>query len=324
MKGVGYLANEKIISFIPSSLKLQEYLTKLRIPLALVQKTLDKVPYDRYLIKIDPPEGLRFKCVSKQKYLNTLKRKGLPSTSIFIDYESWFYTLKISYQEKPELDLFFDDIKRFGTIKDIYFFGDFTGELKSELHKIRKFTNKIIECYAHESKEYSDVIMLDYIYRYVNDFPSIEQYIIFTNDGHFSPVITTLQSNFNKKVITVGIENQTNLLLYSISMHHLSITPSIIKDIEKYWYGMLRSMLVSENNGKFLTFSSTLDYNIKRGLSENIAYNALQRLIAQGYIDFEEVVRSRCTISVMYPNWARLKEDGIFDFENPLVKLQNS
>jgi len=310
------LSNEKIVGFIPASIKLTKILIELKIPIDIVQKTSDKVNYDRYLIKSGSGNKMNFKCVSKQKYFKSLKKNSLPTTSIFIDYESWFYSLKLHYHERPDLTNFFDDINNFGTIKHIFFFGNFTEEMKGELVKIRKFTNNIIECYGHETKEYSDVIMLDYIYRYVIDFPQIEQYVVFTNDGHFLPMINTLQNNFGKKVITTGIQHQVNLLLYSASKHHLSIIPNLLKDVEKYWSDILKGMLYSENKGKLLTYTSTLDHTIRRGLEENIAYAALQKLIDEEYIDFEEVDISGRKMSVMYPNWAKLKKDEVFDFES--------
>jgi len=310
------LVNEKIVGFIPSSIKLTDILNDFKIPFNLIQKTTIKTNYDRYLIKTGTNVNIKFKCVSKQKYFGYLKKNGLPISSIFIDYESWYYNLKLNFKEKPNLKDFFDDMSNFGTIKHIYFFGNFTEEMRGELVKLRRYTNNIIECYGHETKEFSDVIMLDYIHRYAIDFPQVEQYIIFTNDGHFLPVINTLQNYFNKKVITVGIQNQVNLMLYAVSQHHISIVPNLLKDVEKYWFDMLKSILHSENNGKLITFTSTLEFNIRRGIEENAVYSSLQKLIKGGYIDFEDVDISGRLISIMYPNWAKLKVDGIFDFES--------
>ena len=124
--------------------------------------------------------------------LFSCRRSRKPTASVFVDYEHWSFSLNQLYNLKPALKEFFDEIKEMYEVNRIYFFGDFSnGRLASTLDDIRAFTNNIIDTRSSTGvpkKDFTDFIMLDYIYQDVDLSPKSEVYIIFSGDGHFSSV----------------------------------------------------------------------------------------------------------------------------------------
>lgn len=306
-----------IIAIVPANHNLKDVLKELNINIKINTKNITK--YDRYLLKTIKGNEIIYTCVSKNKYDKDQLIKKIkktidiyPITSIFIDYESWYYTLKKQFHEKPNLKSFFNNISYFGNFKDIIFFGNFAEEMKTELMKIRTYSNNIIECYSYEKKDFTDFIMVDYIYKYVVNNTDVQQYILLSNDGHFIPLLNYLKNNLKKIIITVGIENAYNTTLFNMSDYNYIIYSNYGEEVKQYWPKMLQRMYYVENKGKLLTFSGTVEANRMAGIDENVAYSALQKLIEAGYIDFDTVNYHNKNITVMYPNWPKLKEDNVF------------
>lgn len=126
-------------------------------------------------------------------------------TVVFVDYESWFYGLHNQYNAETDVAGWFKKLKVRGQIIEIYIFGDFEGNksIAQDRLKLRTLTSNIIDCANFESKkDYTDFIILDRIYQTIIRDSSIQQYIIFTGDGHFSNVSAFLK-NFEDKVVGI-------------------------------------------------------------------------------------------------------------------------
>lgn len=126
-------------------------------------------------------------------------------TVVFVDYESWFYGLHNQYNAETDVAGWFKKLKTRGQIIEIYIFGDFEGNksIAQDRLKLRTLTSNIIDCANFESKkDYTDFIILDRIYQTIIRDSSIQQYIIFTGDGHFSNVSAFLK-NFEDKVVGI-------------------------------------------------------------------------------------------------------------------------
>jgi hypothetical protein len=132
-------------------------------------------------------------------------QNGTLRTIVFVDYESWFYGLHNQFNAETDLINWFKNLKTKGTLDDIYIFGDFENNkmIAQDRLKLRTLTSNIIDCSNFESKkDYTDFIILDRIYQTVIRNDLIEQYIIFSGDGHFSNVAAFLK-NFKDKVVGV-------------------------------------------------------------------------------------------------------------------------
>lgn len=124
---------------------------------------------------------------------------------VFVDYESWFYGMHNQYNAETDVSGWFKDLKTKGLIDDIYIFGDFENNkmIAQDRLKLRTLTSNIIDCANIESKkDYTDFIILDRIYQTVIRNDMINQYIIFSGDGHFSNVSAFLK-NFKDKVVGI-------------------------------------------------------------------------------------------------------------------------
>ena len=53
-------------------------------------------------------------------------------TTIFVDYEAWFYGCKNQYQTEPDVIDWFNHVKDKGLIDDVSFFADFSHEAIKE------------------------------------------------------------------------------------------------------------------------------------------------------------------------------------------------
>lgn len=76
------------------------------------------------------------------------------------------YTLERIYGLRPNIDAWFNDLKKRCILEEVIFFANFSKfkEKEQETKRIRAFTNKIIDTYnpdSHFKKGYTDFIILD-------------------------------------------------------------------------------------------------------------------------------------------------------------------
>ncbi|MBR4941316.1 MAG: NYN domain-containing protein, partial [Clostridia bacterium] len=152
----------------------------------------------------------------------------------FVDYEHWYISLDSMYnRQKPDLASWFADLSERGRVVDAIFFGDFSkGGMKSEISRIRLFTNKIIDtCNPNpkSNKDFTDFIILDNIYQRAMASDDIDMFVIFSGDGHFSSVAAFLKTNLNKEVGIYGIGGATSRQLRDTGDWYVEIPNGLTK-----------------------------------------------------------------------------------------------
>jgi len=75
-------------------------------------------------------------------------------TTVFVDYETWFYGCRNQYQTDPDVADWFNHVKDKGQIDDVLFFADFSHEsIKDHIVKLRNISNSIIDCSKGEKNQ---------------------------------------------------------------------------------------------------------------------------------------------------------------------------
>ena len=140
--------------------------------------------------------------------LGLLRRKK-PTVSVFVDFEHWCYSLDNLFNMRPDVAGFYALVAKEYTIKNVYFFGDFTSPgLRAEVDKIRAVTNNIIDTQNSSQrvkKDFTDFIILDNMYQKALSSDDIDVFILFSGDGHFSSVTSFLKNFYHKQVVIYGV-----------------------------------------------------------------------------------------------------------------------
>ena len=119
---------------------------------------------------------------------------------------------------RPQIKEWRDMVAKKYNIREILFFGDFssTAGMKYEIPRVREITNMVIETQntsPHYKKDFTDFIMLDYIYQRAMSADDIDTFIIFTGDGHFSSVVRFLVNVCKKEVGIYAVRDSLSTLL---------------------------------------------------------------------------------------------------------------
>ena len=151
---------------------------------------------------------LMIKLFGKRKFGKS--ENGLPKAVAFVDYEHWYISAEKLHNQKPDIQSWFDDLKKRCNIVEVVFFANFSKfrEKEIETKRIRAFTNKIIDTYnpdQHYKKDYTDFIILDNIYQKAFQEDSADLFIIFSGDGHFSSAAAFIRNFCNKQVGIYGV-----------------------------------------------------------------------------------------------------------------------
>ena len=137
------------------------------------------------------------------------KKSKHPKCMAFVDFEHWYIALERQYGVKPDLKGWKADLMAKYEVEEIAVFGDFSNVgLRGELDKIRDITQMVFDTKnssEHYKKDFTDFIMLDYIYQKAMTRKDIDTFIIFTGDGHFSSVVRFIINQCHKKVGIYGI-----------------------------------------------------------------------------------------------------------------------
>lgn len=225
-------------------------------------------------------------------------------TIVFVDYESWFYGLHNQFNAETDVTGWFKNLKTKGMIDDIYIFGDFENNkmIAQDRLKLRTLTSNIIDCANFESKkDYSDFIILDRIYQTVIRNDLIEQYIIFSGDGHFSNVAAFLK-NFKDKVVGVyAVLGTLSSQLKNSASWVETVSPSgagespesnvqigFFEEKDENYYKNLVLSYIRENEASptFIpTFTNTVaNVSANNSVSREIISNTLKKLIEEDVV----------------------------------------
>ncbi len=234
---------------------------------------------------------------------------------IFIDYEYLYISFKKQYSTPPMLHDICDEFKKNGKVSKIYVFGDFTKpELSQERNRVRTVTSNIIDCGNESSllkKDFTDFIMLDHIYQELIQNPSVEQYIFFTGDGHFSSSATFLRNFMEKTVGVYGIAGSLSRQLRDCSSWTKELY-AIDGDELEYQTNLLKNLKSAENKGLIPTFMKTIEHTIRSYGGDQYRYEQiLHNLIDQGYINYDlcRAFADRGEFRMLAVNWERVNKE---------------
>ena len=145
-------------------------------------------------------------------FLNLFKAKKKSNALVFVDYEHWHVSIYKNYASRPEIKAWKNALDQKYNIVDMFFFGDFSNSgMRYDIQKIREVTNNVIETQntsQHYKKDFTDFIMLDYIYQRAMSSKNIDTFIIFTGDGHFTSVVKFLTNVCKKEVVVYAVRDR--------------------------------------------------------------------------------------------------------------------
>lgn len=237
----------------------------------------------------------------------------------FVDYEHWYISLDKHFHIKPNIKAWVDELGSKYNILELTFFGDFSSiGMQNEMHKIRGFTNKIVETKngsAHYKKDFSDFIILDHIYQSAMSRKDAQVFIIFTGDGHFSSVALFLKNTCKFDVGIYGVKSGFSSQLKQAASWWREL-PTAEDEILPFCQMILSSLYALEEgqNKKGLpSFWKTIEAVEKKfGVDREQLKIALEYLLDKRYI--EQITRqiSFKKIKVLSPDWAKIEGDGFF------------
>lgn len=260
----------------------------------------------------------------------TLK-KVKPRALAFVDYEHWLISLNHKYHLKPNIGSWISELRSKVDLRDLYFFGDFsTPEMEQELFRIRSFTTKIVETKnaGIYKKDFTDFIMLDFIYQQEIALPDTEAYILFTGDAHFNSVTAFLKNIRGKQVGLYGVRGALSTQLKNTADWWAEL-PFEADLFREYFRMILSNLRHLEDRKDFpvkptfmRTVQCTAEYN---NVEEEMIKSALEQLMAAGYISQkEEYIGFHRTITALCVDWDAVKQDGLWKepyYSQPLLSV---
>ena len=242
-----------------------------------------------------------------------------PKAAVFVDYEHWYYGYKNRYQMKPNVEEWLEELKAEYDIESISIFGDFSeNNIGSDLKRLRGISKNVVHTASEKDgieKDFTDVIMLDAIYRSVAGKGKESVYIIFTGDAHFTMVVKYLKE-LKKKVVIYGVKYGFSNRLKSEATSYVEMPR---QSHEKNHYNdlileSLSSIRRTRNKKKFVTYWKTIkNVSEKNHVQEDKVKLALDNLIKQKYIYEKHVTGYKGKkMRVLYADWDRMETEGIW------------
>ncbi|MGN1121394.1 MAG: NYN domain-containing protein [Eubacteriales bacterium] len=205
-----------------------------------------------------------------------------------MDYEHWYIALDKNFHTKPDIQAFTDEVKKNRHIVSYTFFGDFSNSsLQNEMHKIRGFTNDIVETKnggGYFKKDFTDFIMLDKIYQTAYSNKNVDTYVIFTGDSHFTSVVLFLKNVCRKNVVVYGVKNAFSGQLMTAASSFREIEPDELAPLCRLIVESIRA-LEAESRDARPTFMKTIDaVAAKSGADKPQVRRAMDQLFDKGCI----------------------------------------
>lgn len=248
------------------------------------------------------------------------KKTSLPRAIAFVDFEHWFISLERQYSVKPDVKGWAAELKERFDVKEIAIFADFSNPgLRGELEKIRDVTNIIIDTKnqsEHYKKDFTDFILLDYIYQKAMTDKSIDTFIIFTGDGHFNSVVRFIINQCRKKVGIYGITNATSSQLKASASWSREIPSD--SEIFRTYYKLIvdnfNYLTVHREFGKGGSAEQIIERVSKLGhVDRRSIKSALDQMMTEGYVYKDVALDDRGKkLQILRPNWELLRRDGLW------------
>ncbi len=246
-------------------------------------------------------------------------KKKLPNAVAFVDYEHWYISMEKIYDQKPDIQAWFDDLKKKCNIKEVVFFANFSKfkDKETETKRIRSFTNKIIDTFnpdSHYKKDFTDFIILDNIYQKAFEKNSPELFIIFSGDGHFSSALAFLRNFCNKQVGIYGATGciSKNLINNADWYEEVPLKVDETAIIHNHLFTYLKEC--EKDTTYFPTFMRTAEeISQQTGIDIEKVTNVMSDLIKQDYISqvMERTKRAR-PIKVLKTDWRLVSRHNIW------------
>jgi len=243
--------------------------------------------------------------------------KAALKTVVFVDFEHWYVSLREIHDRRPNIQMWFEDLRARGQLMDVTFFGNFSDDsgMRDELDQIRRFSNHIVETKninPHAKASFTDFIMLDNIYQKIISSPEVEQIILFTGDSDFCSVASYLRNFCGKVVGVYGIDNAISSQVEAISDWCVRI-PFSNEPYKECRTAILRNLRYAEDHTKSPTFRTTVrlvaDYY---ELPEDTVAAELRLMMEEGLV-YTVPERSRrnytLLLNVLHVRWDQVKED---------------
>lgn len=246
-----------------------------------------------------------------------------------MDFEHWYVSMFKKFSLRPRVRQWRDMLAEKYDIKDMFFFADFSNPgMRAEIPRIREVTNLIIETQntsPHYKKDFNDFIMLDNIYQKAFSSPDVDNFIIFTGDGHFSSVVRFLTQNCGKKVYIYAVKDSLSGMLKSVCTKAYELPTD--QDLDITYYSMIaRQIKTADTSGmrfpdpSFAAVAGAVSdyYGIDRQVVKDIA----NKMAKHGYLNVTSNKLSyNKRISTVSVNESKLASDGVKLIEDPVYLM---
>jgi hypothetical protein len=248
------------------------------------------------------------------------KKQKHPKCIAFVDFEHWYIALERQYGVKPDLKGWKAELMAKYEVDEIAVFGDFSNVgLRGELDKIRDITQMVFDTKnssEHYKKDFTDFIMLDYIYQKAMTRKDIDTFIIFTGDGHFSSVVRFIINQCHKNVGIYGITNalSSQLKLSASWYHEIPSDSEIYRTYYKIIAQTFDYLTVHREFGINATPEKIVERISRKHSIEKVEIaKALCQMLDEGYI-YKAVVKDEKhgKVSILKPNWELLSRDKLW------------
>ncbi len=244
-------------------------------------------------------------------------RKKQSDAVAFVDYEHWFYGYNNKFQMRPNVEEWMEELKNDFKVKDVFVFGDFSEpNIEKDMARLKKITSGVVHTASEKlgvDKDFTDVIILDHIYRYAAKKKSPEVYIIFTGDAHFMKVAEYLKE-LGKKVIIYGVKYAFSNTLKSVATSYVEMPRQ--SQEKNYYYDLIFASLnrLRAKPKTLITYWKTVknvaQYN---QVPQDRIKHALDNLLRQKYItESVQVGYKGKLVDVIEVDWDKVERDDIW------------
>lgn len=220
---------------------------------------------------------------------------------------------------KPQIRSWRDEIAKNYVIRDIFFFGDFSNQgMKYEIPLIREVTNNVIETQNTSpfyKKDFTDFIMLDYIYQHAMKKDSPRTFIIFTGDGHFTSVVKFLVNVCKKNVIVYAVKDSLSGMLKSAASTCIELPSE--DEVKRHYYSLIAGFIEEKKDvyGRVIypTFVPVVSKVCEKyRLDNDVVKTMLEEMISLGYVtqQYKRLYNGK-HVKYLHLENDKLKNDGI-------------
>jgi len=255
-----------------------------------------------------------------------------PTAAVFVDFEHWYISMEKLHHTKPNIKAWYNALEEQYEVREVVFFADFSHSgIRSELAKIRSVTNMVIDSQnpsLHYKKDFTDFIMLDYIYQKALLKDDSDVYILFTGDGHFSSVVRFLITKCHKTVGLFGVRDAISSQLredvsWYIEMPDSTSTlsrlyPAVIDAYEQTQPSVRRGI---EGTRELVSLTAKAT-----GEREDLIAKAITEMMRLHYL-YEMDESKGIGQKTVHMNWERLVLDGLWkpepEIDDPFESTDN-